>query len=310
MNKSIRNLCCCGLALLMSSSGQSVEAGIIPWTYNAIFGPVGSTFAPRRAMYGPVGRAAFYQGSVCCPTSPCAPCGPCGHSAGYAPYTVGYSSYYAAPATSFGCSTCGPTSCPGGNCGYYTPATGSTMAPVQSSGTSSATPTQTFKSTEPTVNPEALERRQRSYDDDDGFETPTRPNSNSGEGRNSSSSEQKEEKKEDSAPLFDGGFSPFGSSSTESLKVPLGPPVPVEKREPAPASEPETNKGGLTLPPIRFEPDPVAVSGKPTEFERTRTASRSVRASNYSIPEVARNSSGNTDAFVPPLPAPVQMVKK
>ena len=72
------------------------HAGIIPWMYDAIFGPVGSmransaNYAPYSAGYAP-------------------------YSAGYAPYSAGYAPYYAsysayAPVTTAdyasGCSTC------------------------------------------------------------------------------------------------------------------------------------------------------------------------------------------------------------
>lgn len=304
MNKSIQKLICCGLsALLLATSGQGVEAGIIPWTYNAIFGPVGSTFGPRRTFYGPMGGAAFFPSSACCnpcsSCSPCTSCNTCNYGVGYTPYYSSYVPFSGCNACSscssygaFGCSSCGTGNCPSGNCGAYIPSSGNTT-PQPSNG--STTPTTTFQSSKPTVNPEALEKMNTNkpgnstYDDKEGFQQPTRSNSND-------SSE---------APPFN----PFGSGSTESLKVPTPPLVPVEKREPAPTSEPQGN-GELNVPPLRFEPAPVAIGDLRMQWERTPVATRSTRAASYVIPHVARNTPNAAQPFLPPLPAPLQLVGK
>lgn len=95
------------LALVLLSgfgftSGSAVEsqAGVIPWMYDAIFGPVGSMQARRVGYPTSVAYAPY--------------------SAGYAPYYGGYSAAYAPVSMagysvpSGGCSTCSQTS-------YYVP---------------------------------------------------------------------------------------------------------------------------------------------------------------------------------------------
>lgn len=101
-------ICCCSLGLIGGSAATG-EAGLIPWMYNAIFGPVGSVgygggysvgyrgygYGAARPYYGyspvaaPGMQAAFYAPAdpfgACCPTACCpTPCCPtaAGPSAG------------------------------------------------------------------------------------------------------------------------------------------------------------------------------------------------------------------------------------
>lgn len=123
--------------------GSSASAGIIPWTYNAIFGygpafPGGyygapaypaypATPLPTATYYGPVGPAwgsgiaAGYgsYGDCCnpCP-APCDPCSTCG-------------------------SPCGPGGCPSGNCG-------SNYVPEASDDPNSPQPTEVTPEGQPT----------------------------------------------------------------------------------------------------------------------------------------------------------------
>lgn len=95
-----------GATLLAPSA--NAQAGVIPWVYDAVFGP------PRSA-YSAYGYSANYRPSYTY----------------YSPYRVGYAAPlsgwhrpaygvagYAAP----NCSTCQSAACPGGNCGIATTA--------------------------------------------------------------------------------------------------------------------------------------------------------------------------------------------
>jgi hypothetical protein len=110
-----------GFAFAMGAPAES-QAGIIPWMYDAIFGPVGSMRAqgggyPMSAGYAPysAGYAPYYAS----------------YNAGYVPdsmaqygasgggcSTCNQASYYV-PSSSYGpseCSTCGSSNCSSGNC--------------------------------------------------------------------------------------------------------------------------------------------------------------------------------------------------
>jgi hypothetical protein len=109
-----------------------VEAGIIPWTYNAVFGPArngpngGAAYYASRgygastfAGYGPVAYGGMGYGG--CST------GGCGAGAGYGYSMPAYSGYDA------GCGSCSP--CGTGNCGTSAYGGYSSYAPVGSCGT-------------------------------------------------------------------------------------------------------------------------------------------------------------------------------
>ncbi len=302
MMKSFPQLAAGALAaVVLLSSGPSAQAGLIPWTYNAIFGPVGSTFAPRGSYY----RGAYYGGYA--PAAVGGACNTCNYGAGYgytsnyySGYAPVYGSSYGVSGMSYGngcgCSPCATGNCVGGcatgNCSSYSPATGTTSVPTPANPT--PTPTQTFQSSKPTVNPEANGNNgSRSTYDEDGFQQPKRSEENGGSGNNDSSDNS-------DAP----SFNPFGSNTNESMKIPSAPTVPVEKRKPAPT---ELESNGLKLPSLRFQPAPVAVDETNVSF-RTPTRTRSVRTARYNIPQVARQDAPATPAgLLPPLPAPVQL---
>ena len=102
-----------------AATAVPAQAGVIPWTYNAIFGPVGSM---QTGWYGPypsgVGYSASYVPSYSTGYAP--------YTTSYAPYTTGYAPYTTgyAPATSYyapggACDACGVSACSNGcNTGY------------------------------------------------------------------------------------------------------------------------------------------------------------------------------------------------
>jgi len=290
MMKSFPQLAAGALAaVVLLASGPSAQAGLIPWTYNAIFGPVGSTFAPRGANY----RGAYYGGYA--PAAVGGACNTCNYGVGYgyrSNYYAGYapvygSSYGVSYGNACGCSPCATGNCVGGcatgNCSSYSPATGTTSAPTPAT----TTPTQTFQSSKPTVNPEAegTNNGGTSTYDEDGYQMPKQP-------------------EDDSSKTDAPSFSPFGSNSNESMKIPSTDAVPVEKRKPAPT---ELEGNGLKLPSLRFQPAPVAVDETSVSF-RTPTRTRTVRTARYNIPQVARQDAPATPAgLLPPLPSPVQL---
>jgi len=300
MIKSLKMLTLCGLALMVMPAVATprAEAGIIPWTYNAIFGPVGSTFPLRRTYRVPAyGFASPAVGA-------CNTCNTCNYggiySAGY--YSAGYTPYYSSYNYGGTCCDQGCVSgCPGGNCNAYIPATGQTPTPVDQG--SAPPPTTTFRSARPEVDSDAVDhmnnrdsgRDSRYNEDPDGFETPSRPDSNNSSNGNGGG---------DAAP-----FNPFGGSgSSESLHVPATPSVPVEQRKPAP-SDLETN-GDLNLPPLRLVPAPVAFDETTVSWTHTPTVQRSQRSARYSIPTVARHVPDSNNPLLPPLPSPLQLVSK
>ncbi len=301
MTKSISSLtkiAVCGLLVL--STTTTADAGLIPWTYNAIFGPVGSTFAARPA-YGYTANYGAYNAGACCGNS---------YTAGYTPYYAGYSgyttNYYAAyPTTSYygfsnDCSTCGTcntcnygcatnccttgcngcANCVGGNCcSGLTSATGTTTpAPATNQ---SPTPTTTFKSTEPTLNK------------DNNTNTDS---SNYDESNNSGGFEMPERNGTDAAPRSDAPpFNFDSSSSRESLKI----PAPVEQ---IPA---ESGTDALRAPRLDLIPAPVAIDETDLSWSVTSTPTRVSRSARFSVPTVARYSPSQMNDLLPPLPVQV-----
>ena len=103
------------------------QAGVIPWVYDAIFGPVGSlrygsgygsTYAAGYPSYS--AYSSFYapMTTAYAPTMASAGgCSTCGQAANY-PSTA-YSSYYSDPYASYGgtgCNSCSSGNCSSGNC--------------------------------------------------------------------------------------------------------------------------------------------------------------------------------------------------
>ena len=111
-------LSCLGLLVACVAgvgSPAPTEAGVIPWLYDSVFGPVGSIQA--RSGYAPY-SAGYTPYSV----------GYTPYSVGYTPYYGGYSSYYYGNSSSAcGCSPCAGacgTGCASGNCATGNCATG------------------------------------------------------------------------------------------------------------------------------------------------------------------------------------------
>lgn len=131
------------LGLLLSGAwAVPAEAGIVPWVWDTIFGPVGSIRARRVCNVGYGFRSRCnYGGMTYGGYSPCSPCGSgaCGLSCGCGYTSGGYS--------------CGSGltggSCLSGQCGVnFTPgATGSNLVPQQDSPpkSNSMSPRPTFK---------------------------------------------------------------------------------------------------------------------------------------------------------------------
>lgn len=111
----------------------TTEAGVIPWVYDAIFGPVGSMRGGYSPMYANYGYAGYAPATVAyAPMSTAyggsSGCSSCGQSANYAP-SGGYDAYYGSSQSFYGnasyygnpccnsCNSCGScNSCAGGSC--------------------------------------------------------------------------------------------------------------------------------------------------------------------------------------------------
>ncbi|TWT63461.1 hypothetical protein [Rubinisphaera italica] len=316
MTKSMNRLMMLGVCgLLAVTTTATAEAGIIPWTYNAIFGPVGSTFAARPTYGYGANYGARYGGNACCGTtanyggnSCCGTTSSYGYTtsyspyyAGYTPYYAGYSSYYGSSCNNCGtCNTCnsgcnscgygcasnGCSNCASGDCNSgLTPAAGTTSTPQSNN---SPTPTTTFKSTEPTVNPNA------------GESSDSKPNYEPSNNENGFEMPEQEKKSEDTnAPKFEG----FNNSSRESLKLPSAPMVPVEQANPEPTQLEE-----FRAPRLDLIPAPVAVDDSQISWSVTKAPTRVVRNARYSIPTVARYTPAQLNDLVPPMP--IQVAEK
>ncbi len=317
MKKSFRSLILgCLAATVVFASGETSEAGIIPWAYDAIFGPVGSlrnssgsflAYRPFRARrfaryYGGMG---YYPGTMCQPACNTG-CGVSQYQAGYYP---AYGSYYGGYYGQLGCADCS-LGCASGNCSSgLTPATGTTTAPTPAASNPAPTPTTTFKSTAPEAKPEAVEKSatgsnsKSKYDENnstiDDFSLPKKP-------------EAKETKPEakTNAPIFDGngfGLPPVGKK-TEAKKVPVAPLLPVEQHKPAP-TEIEEN-GGVKLPSLQLVPAPTEFDNAKVTFMQAPQRTRVVRTAHFHVPQVARYVPSMNDSLIPPLPAPVHLAGK
>ena len=321
MKKSFRCfvLACAGISVVLGAVNSS-EAGIIPWAYDVIFGPVGSVrsrtgrflaYRPFRARrYGALG---YYPGTVCQPACNTGCSTGYGglqqYQAGYYPvYGSYYGSYYGLSSCNncyTGCSSC-LQGCATGNCSSgTTPATGTTPTPATS--TPTPTPTTTFKSTTPEIKPEATNSSNTgsgsnsNYDEkknsSDLFSLPKRP----------SVEETKPEKKTD-APAFEGFGPPPVSKKTEAKKIPISPLLPVEQRKPAP-TEIEEN-GGVKVPSLQLVPAPIEIDNGKVTFLKTPQRTRIVRTAHFHVPQVVRYAPSIDDSLIPPLPTPVHLAGK
>lgn len=104
MARLTRLMLVCGMVLGLNVAAPAIsQAGVIPWMYDAIFGPVGSIQANRIAYrsnygyggYGMYGSSYAPMSLAYAPTAAAASggCSTCSQSAGYAPYTS-TSAYY------------------------------------------------------------------------------------------------------------------------------------------------------------------------------------------------------------------------
>ncbi len=141
---------------------EQTQAGVIPWMYDAIFGPVGSLraaragsstyasygYAPYSASYGSYGTAysgyapmSAAYGSAAYGSSGSG-CNSCNQTSQYAPST-GYDSYYG----SSGCNSCSSGNCSSGsNCSNCTVNSTPTTSGYGSTGVSGPTPDPNYNS--------------------------------------------------------------------------------------------------------------------------------------------------------------------
>ena len=174
-------------SVLGSSCPSASEAGVIPWAYDAIFGPVGSL---RGSNYTPY--YAGYSGYTGASYQPAA------YSYGYATNgcsSCQQSSYYASTYNGCGCSPCG-SACSSGGCASGNCASGNCTAnsiptdgltPVADPnnygrGTSSNGIESRLEAIEKQLNIVPPRERTRTYDGDGFTRTPTRANDGLGSG--------------------------------------------------------------------------------------------------------------------------------
>lgn len=255
-----KNLTIAALGCLICVSDQApAQAGVIPWAYNAVFGPPGSMAAMRQARrsgyyagYAPYGYAAtpMYRAPMA------APCGPCGQA---------QMSYYAPMVAS--CSTCNSGcatgNCASGNCsanygGFEDPAESADDAGLEKADEAAGGTTWDESDMPPDLPPVKDDEFVPSGTTDEGYDA---------------------DKKGDAelwpAPIKE-----------EARKIPMGTgdDILIEKREPAPIpANDDTDASSSSLPILK----PIDADSKVT-WRVAPTASRFVRVARYSLPSVAR----------------------
>ena len=178
-------------SVLGASCPSASEAGVIPWAYDAVFGPVGSL---RGSNYTPY--YAGYSGYTGASYQPAA------YSTGYATNgcsSCQQSSYYASAYDSCGCSPCGSNcssgGCASGNCASGNCTTNSVptdgLSPVadpnnHSRGTNSSGIESRLEAIEKQLNILPPRDRTRTYDPEDKFTPRTRTQPNDGLGSGNS----------------------------------------------------------------------------------------------------------------------------
>lgn len=177
----------------------TTEAGLIPWVYDAVFGPVGSqrayyggyapmTYGAAFRGYGPLG----YSDPCCSPCGPagCSPCatGACGIQSFYGPSYgqccdpcsacgIGGCGIGGCGPGGCGIPGCGPAGCPSGQCGLPGDAfTDGGLTPAPEGPPPVSQPPRTYRDEVPPYRDEAPSSRPAPGLDDEGF----RPRSNEG----------------------------------------------------------------------------------------------------------------------------------
>lgn len=293
MKKSLRNitLACLAFGVVLGSVNTSQAQSYYSSGYGPTMGPIRSlgyytgAFLAYRPSFGAYrsARTAYYPGSFYQSDS----CNPC----------------------NTGCNSCYSGGCASGNCSSATtPAIGTTVADP------APVPTTTFKSEGPTINPEAVkdskteEKINKNYDEGssnlEGFSPPLVRNKKD-------DTETKPAEETDAIP-----FVPRPDSKEIEALKPSAPPVPTEKRPPAPSplDTKEINDGkeveGINLPTLQLIPVPTNIDeAQITQLfvpKRTRTS----RTARFTIPQVARVVPQSHDSLIPSLPAPVQVAGK
>jgi hypothetical protein len=328
MKKSFRSLvlACLGVSVVLGSINTS-EAGVIPWAYDAIFGPVGSlrnssgsflAYRPFRArrMTRRYGNMGYYPGTMCQPACNTG-CNTSQYQAGYYPaYSSNYGqAIYYGQASYYGQAGCNNCSqgCASGNCSSgTTPAMGTTSAPTPAASNPAPTPTTTYKSTTPEIKPEATKssetkgKSNSNYDEKnpapDVFTLPKEP-------------EVKEETKPEAktnAPMFnDNGFGlPPVSKKIEAKKIPTTPLLPVEQRPKKPAPTKIEENSGIKLPSLPLVPAPIEIDDSKVTFMQAPQRTRIARTAHFHVPQVVRYVPSMNDSLIPPLPTPVHLAGK
>jgi hypothetical protein len=236
-------------------TSPTAEAGVIPWVYDSMFGPVGSiqarsvSYTPYSAGYsGYYDYSTYYGGPYAAGYVAGAGCSSCQPACGCAPCYGGCASGNCATGN------CASGNCASGNCGTGNCATTTNLAP---GGTISPTPDPANSSRSVETRLEAIERelkinppRSRTYEPDrfntvpsrgretipnrprggttDEFETPIPGGTGTGAGTGGT----------DDGEMF--RENPRrGSGSTESLRIPIPGDTPetvIPSKAPAPAS--------------------------------------------------------------------------
>lgn len=328
-----------GLTLLVSSlaAPSTGEAGIIPWTYDAIFGPVGSMgytgyrgaysagYAPYSAGYAPYGaRYAPAWGDM--------------YSTGYAPYSAGYApagDYYAGYAGGWaggGCNTCnagpvyanfggadcgcspcgggGCNACVGGNC-----ATGQCSANMAPAG--NPTPIPENRTAPPAANPNGStwdrQPRDTVRDTDRPYDGPSERNYNAPPDRNYAAPPttvpRRDPMNEPMPPARSqerDGFGPRTPGSDAPMYNPNGPESGGSFRQPVPTSpstSPTTPTPGLNSGEDDFGVNrPNYPSTTPSNSAPATTPSTAPSTPVTPTPDLGSPDSSESSSLRRPLP--------
>lgn len=275
---------CCTVGLISGVTTQA-DAGIIPWLYDAVFGPNYASYGGGySAGYAPSygGYSASYGGYASGYSYGNMGYGNCGTSACGSGSCAPTSAYYGYGSCASSCSPCGPSSCPGGNCDagsqstYRSPAskaTGKVPTPVETTPRTYAEPP--VESTAPPADGGGFDQPT----DGSGFEPPIDDGFRSREERPDASSD----------PTNIDAFRMPGSVIPQRKPAPMEPDVPETENapgDPAEGGESDTNTveptGTSRLPILRFNLDE-----KITWHVMPRRSRLPIRAS-FSNPRVVR----------------------
>lgn len=270
-------------AALFIPSTQA-EAGLIPWMYDAVFGPPGSLQAwnANRMQYRANRRA--WRSSYAAGYAPYAS-GCCGdYTAGYAPFNSFYGYGYGMNACGCGnvcgCNSCGTGGCANGNCSTgFDPQTNTSEKPTPVSDPIS----EEKKDTTPAYTPESPMENAPGFD----------PDAMGDEGFGSGPVKTPAEKD----PLE--WMTPTGPGSSTSNKI----PAPMETPDAVPKVDLGTEGDETSTNPSLYIP-PVSIDEKVATWRSSAAVQRTARRVAFSIPTVAHHQIPALDnnQWVPPAP--------